>query len=348
MSCWPAFAGLLSADHFYVRRHRKNMPAWLDYQKLAASVYSALENGAVVTHDEKILGKKSNALRQIDVTLRLSVAGHELLIIVQAKDLNRPADVNVVGEFLSVVEDVQAAKGVLICSSGFTAKALEYAATCGIDLCSVHDASHPKWALNLRLPVLWIENSIDLEYEFSLRPDQPFPCELEIDMDPRRWPVSFDGGKSYTPLGPFVQSELLRTSISYEPGKQHETYITLVGARVLLGGGYSCPAESVKVMYTVIKLGWSGDVRLSNVLGLLNRGSSTLKAVVRLTEKDIPIARDPSWPAVANIDAFAASHRNLLTLECSAPQFADFTNHHIAMNRFEAAVEPGDDESSDA
>lgn len=324
------------------------MPAWLDYQKLAASVYSALEKGAVVTHDDKILGKKSNTLRQIDVSLRLSVAGHDLLIIVQAKDLKRPADVNVVGEFLSVVEDVQAAKGVLICSSGFTAKALEYATTCGIDLCSVHDASNPRWALNLRLPLLWIENSIDLQYEFVLRPDQPIQSELEIDMDPRQWPVSFDGGRSYAPLGPFIQNELLRRSISYEVGKQHEVYVALEGARVLLGGLYSCPAESVKVTYSVTKLGWSGDVRLSNVLGLLNRSSSTLRALVRLTEKDIPVVRDASWPAVVDIDAFDANHPNLLTLECSAPQFAYFTTHDITMNRFEAAVDIKDDGSSGA
>ena len=326
------------------------MPAWLDYQKLAASVYSALEKAAVVTHDDKILGKKSNALRQIDVSLRLNVAGHDVLIVVQAKDLKRPADVNVVGEFLSVIKDVQAAKGVLICSSGFTAKALEYAATCGIDLCSVHDASHPKWALNLLLPLLWIENSIDLQYEFTLLPDQPNPSELEVDMDPRRWPISFGDDKSYAPLGPFIQSELLRASISYEPGKQHEVDITLVGARVLFGGVYSCPAESVRVTYSVTRLGWSGAVRLSNVLGLLNRGSSTLKAIVQLTEKDIPVAREPSWPPVANVEEFVAGHPNLLTLECSAPQFADFPSHDFAMNmnRFEAAAELKPDGGGDA
>lgn len=316
------------------------MLAWLDYQKLAAAVYTALEKNAVVTHDDKIRGVKSNALRQIDVSLRINVAGHDLLIIVQAKDLARPADVNVVGEFLSVVEDVQAAKGVLICSSGFTATAVEYAAKCGIDLCTAHDAVSPKWALDLRLPLLWIENLVDLEYEFVLVPDRPFESELTIDTDPRNWPTTFDGGTSFAPFGPFIQERLLSADLSYAVGAKHEVSFPLENTRVLLGGVYLCPAESVTVSYSITRTGWSGTVRLSNVMGLMNRSTSTLKALIRLTEKDIPIARDPSWPLVDDIASFIADHPNLLTLECSAPSFADFTSHDITMNRFEAAAEP--------
>ena len=319
------------------------MPVWLDYQKLAAAVYTALEKGAVVTHDDKIRGVKSNALRQIDVSLKLNVAGHELLIIVQTKDLARPADVNVVGEFLSVVDDVQAAKGVLICSSGFTDTAVVYAAKCGIDLCTAHDASSPKWALDLRLPLLWIEHSVDLEYEFALRPDRPFESALAIDADPRKWPTTFDGGKSFVPFGPLIQKRLLSTALSYEVGPIYEASFTLANARVLLGGIFLCPAESVTVRYSIEKLGWNGTVRLSNVLGLMNQSTSTLKAHIRLTEKDIPITRDTSWPRVDDIESFINANPNLLTLEYSAPSFAEFTNHDITMNRVEAAAELKDE-----
>jgi hypothetical protein len=79
--------------------------------------------------------------QQIDVSIRTSVAGHEILIIVQAKDLVRPADVNVVGEFQAVIRDVPAAKGVLTCSSGFTLPAVEYGRNLNITLCTAYDAS---------------------------------------------------------------------------------------------------------------------------------------------------------------------------------------------------------------
>src|SRR5262249_31378073 len=46
-------------------------------------------------------------------------------------------------------------KGVLICRSGFTPNALTLAAAKGIDACNVHDASSQKWALEIRVPILW-------------------------------------------------------------------------------------------------------------------------------------------------------------------------------------------------
>ena len=315
------------------------MPAWLDYQKLAASIYTALEENALVTHDDKIFGVKSKTARQIDVSLRLSVAGHNILVIVQAKDLSRPADVNVVGEFLAVIEDVQAAKGVLICSSGFTEGAVNYAAQAGIDLCTVHDATNPKWALEWRMPLLWIQHVIDIDYEFDLRPDHTNDSEVAIDLDPRNWPVTFDGGQSFAPLGPFLQAKMLESELSYEVGPVQEITFPLGDAAVLLGGSYLCPAASVLIKYSVKKVAWHGTFRLSNVIGLLNKSTSTLKARVRLTDKDVPMERDPSWPPLDDIEGFISAHPNLLTLECAAPKFAEFGAHDIQMKSFRASAQ---------
>lgn len=308
------------------------MPAWLDYQKLAASIYSALEKNALVTHDDKIPGVKSKALRQIDVSLRLNVAGHDVLIIVQAKDLTRPADVNVVGEFLAVIEDVQAAKGVLICSSGFTEAAFNYAAQLGIDLCSAHDATNPKWALELRMPLLWIQHVVNVEYEFDLQPDHPNDAELAIDTDPRNWPTTFDGGQTFASMGSYLQQRLLESNLSYEVGPIHKLTFALHNAAVRFGDSYLCPALSVSLDYSVKKIAWQGSFRLSNVLGLMNRSTSTLRAKIKLREKDIPVVRDASWPPVDDIEAFISAHPTLLTLECGVPTFTEFETHNIEMS----------------
>ena len=60
---------------------------WLDYQKLAAAIYAELEPNAIVTHDDKILGRDTGIERQIDVSIRSSIAGHDILDIVQAQGL---------------------------------------------------------------------------------------------------------------------------------------------------------------------------------------------------------------------------------------------------------------------
>src|SRR6266481_3693414 len=147
--------------------HEIPMPDWLDYQELVAAIYRDISPNAVVTHNDSILGLESRTKRQIDVSIRADLGGHGLLIIVQAKHLNRPADVNVVGEFKAVIEDVRAAKGVLICSGGFTEAALSYAKGLNIDLCTVHDAQTRKWAVDLRIPLLWVETTGDITVEIE-------------------------------------------------------------------------------------------------------------------------------------------------------------------------------------
>src|SRR6266487_3446785 len=93
---------------------------WQDYEKMVARIYQELEPLATVTHDDKIIGKESKIERQIDVSIRAKVAGHEILIIVQAKDYKKRPDINVVGEFALVIKDVGASKGILVSNVGFT------------------------------------------------------------------------------------------------------------------------------------------------------------------------------------------------------------------------------------
>jgi hypothetical protein len=100
------------------------MGEWLEYEELAARIYADLEPQARVKHNDMIKGQESGIERQIDVSIRDTIAGHEILVIVQARKRSRPADVNVVGEFASVIRDVRASKGVLICNAGFTSAAM--------------------------------------------------------------------------------------------------------------------------------------------------------------------------------------------------------------------------------
>jgi hypothetical protein len=44
------------------------MPDWLDYRKLAASIYADFEKNAVVVHNDKVRGIDSGIYRQIDVS----------------------------------------------------------------------------------------------------------------------------------------------------------------------------------------------------------------------------------------------------------------------------------------
>ena len=110
------------------------MDKWAEYEKVVERIYLELQPKAKITRNDKIRG------RQIDVSIRTNVASHDILVIVQAKDYSKPAGIKDVDQFESVIKEVRAQKGILICNAGFTKPAKKKARNICIDLCSIHDA----------------------------------------------------------------------------------------------------------------------------------------------------------------------------------------------------------------
>ena len=96
------------------------MGDWKGFERLAERIVRDLHPDATVTLDDHLLGRFTEKKRQIDVSIRWTDSDHEQLTIVQARDRSRPADVNAVGEFIAVVEDIGASRGIMVCRSGFT------------------------------------------------------------------------------------------------------------------------------------------------------------------------------------------------------------------------------------
>ncbi|WP_082773822.1 restriction endonuclease [Hymenobacter sp. PAMC 26628] len=125
------------------------------YEELIYKIYKELEPYAETRLNDKIMGVESGIEREIDISIKYKVAvTHEVLIIIQAKDHLKKADIKIIGEFNSVIKDVRASKGILICSSGFTKTAKNYAKNHKIELCSAHDASKMNWKAEIEIPVI--------------------------------------------------------------------------------------------------------------------------------------------------------------------------------------------------
>lgn len=127
---------------------------WLGFEHLAEKIFAELHPQATVMHNDKILGQISGILRQIDVSIRAKVEGQEILVIINTKYWSKPADITTIGKFASVVEDVQATKGIFICRSGFAEIIKQYALRKGIELLNIYDAQSKKWNLEIKLPII--------------------------------------------------------------------------------------------------------------------------------------------------------------------------------------------------
>jgi hypothetical protein len=126
---------------------------WLDLEKLAARIYAELEPGARVTHNASIVGTFSGASRQIDVLIENEELGTR--VVVDCKDHRRPVNIISAGAFASLLEDVEATAGVLVCNKGFSKATLTYAKKKGFDLARLHDVESRKWNLDVLLPIIW-------------------------------------------------------------------------------------------------------------------------------------------------------------------------------------------------
>ncbi len=153
-------------------------PKWKRFEKLVAKIQQDLSPDAIVTHNEKILGKDSGTLRQIDVLVRKKVGQYELLIAMSCKDHKEPVDINDLGSFITDVTDIRANHGAMVAANGFTEGAKTLAKTKGINLYRLIDAEQHDWHTELSLPTLCEETYL---YGFQLifTGSNPFGFSLE-------------------------------------------------------------------------------------------------------------------------------------------------------------------------
>jgi len=143
-------------------------PQWRRFEKLVARVQRELSPQAQVTHNERIRGRKTGELRQVDVTIRTNAGQFPLLVAMDCKDLGRPATVTHVEAFAGLLDDIGANKGALVASNGFSAAAKRRAMEAGIDLYRLVDAEDHDWRAYVTMPIL-LHDLIPVGFQATLQ-----------------------------------------------------------------------------------------------------------------------------------------------------------------------------------
>jgi tetratricopeptide (TPR) repeat protein len=100
---------------------------WRKYEKEIFENFREAYPDAKISFDQKILGRYSKIERQIDVLIEGRIAGKKLRIIIDGKYYSENIDVKEVESFISMVEDVSAAQGILITAKGYSPAAMNRA-----------------------------------------------------------------------------------------------------------------------------------------------------------------------------------------------------------------------------
>jgi hypothetical protein len=280
---------------------------WRGFEQLVAQIYSELAPNATVIHNDMVPGVDSQCDRQIDVTIRFELAGHKLLTVIQAKDYSDSADINDIGEFASVIQDVRANKGITICRSGFTAGARELARNRGIDICNIHDAESRDWSLEISLPIIWI----DLLPEAQLRLRARFEGGDSFPEEPTEWILSADGGR--TRILPTKTFERLWNAghLHRDVGPTHtlrDPRLKNLQLEVQSSSGDRAwrPISEFTLTYTVSRRAWLGSFTPDQCRGVLNYEDGAFQ-VSYLPIGAIPVQRGPEWQELEDPDALAAT-----------------------------------------
>lgn len=95
----------------------------MDWKQYEVEIGERLEDQypeAKITLDARRIGVFSRTERQIDVLVEQSIAGNKIDIVVDGKYWNKKVDVKAVEDFIGMLEDIGAHKGLLISQKGFT------------------------------------------------------------------------------------------------------------------------------------------------------------------------------------------------------------------------------------
>jgi hypothetical protein len=139
-----------------------------EYEQFVFHKFVRLFADSIVTKNDHIRGQLSGLDREIDVSVRITVGDVHLLYVVQCKDWKSPVDIKALGEFSAVIQDVKAAKGFLLCTSGFAKSNYQYALTLGIELITIEDIRSERWRTDARIPFVYIRKNNNFQVALGI------------------------------------------------------------------------------------------------------------------------------------------------------------------------------------
>ncbi len=106
---------------------RGNQVDWREYEKTVFAEFKLRYPASQITWNVHLHGNLSGVKRQIDILIDVTISGAQLRTVVDAKMYNKAIDIKDVEEFLGLMADVGAHRGLMVTTIGYSPAALERA-----------------------------------------------------------------------------------------------------------------------------------------------------------------------------------------------------------------------------
>ena len=100
---------------------------WKEYEEEIFENFKSAYPNTKISYNQKIIGRYSKTERQIDVLIEGRIAGRKIRLVIDGKYYSKNVDVKAVDSFISMIEDIDAAQGILITSKGYSEAAINRA-----------------------------------------------------------------------------------------------------------------------------------------------------------------------------------------------------------------------------
>lgn len=275
-------------------------PKWRRFEELVHKVQSDLAPLATVTLDERVPGMQSGVERQIDIAVRAQVGQFPIFVAIDCKDHADPLDVKSIEEFIGLVQDVGANKGVLVAANGFTPAALTRGQKACLDLLMLVDTGDHDWRATASIPVL-----VHMKYlrSYSLR-FQGTGRIILPGSDPNATELF---GPEYAPLG-LTRDVLARFWEEWEVPEEGNLHsgVAFAGPEVYVTHGGEFFRVEVTATLKIDHLIYFHDLPLAEVSGFKNEADGTV-STRGFTTSDMNIEDImTNWHEVGSLDDLAA------------------------------------------
>lgn len=158
-------------------------PKWKRFEKIIAGIHILQAQGAEVTFNDSIIGKKTGEPRQVDVSVRFKQGFYEYLTVVECKDYATKVPVDKVEAFSKKMEDLGAWHGVMVSPHGFQKSGLTTASFDNIELFTLSEIKND-WTKKIKADVLTVPYPTEIEFDypyFEAPPSLNLPIELKFE-----------------------------------------------------------------------------------------------------------------------------------------------------------------------
>lgn len=239
---------------------------WKRFEDLVAKVQRSLAStpGTTVSQNERVMGRNSKRLRQLDITIRVRAGQFDLLCVIDCKDHKEPIDLPALESFLGLLQDVGAQKGAMVAANGFTGASIGRARAAGIDLLTLLDAEEHEWQTLVKVPMIASIWSPD----FSLSLETTAPQPLRLPDPPGRLVLRREGGEALGIVQNLILDRWQEISTGPEPHRSCSLPLTDEDAYIEVGG--SLFPVRIQIELVPINRSYLGYVPLEDLSGFVN------------------------------------------------------------------------------